>query len=359
MPYKVLINKAEGLDMATVDVTVMGAGVFGLSVAYACLLRGAKVKVIDPAGVGTGASGGIIGALAPHVPEQWNEKKAFQLDSLLMQAAFWKQVGVQSGQPTGYARNGRLQPLADLAAVDLAKTRAQGAQSLWQGQASWDVIKAPTAQWTPPSPSGLVVFDTLSALVHPRQATLALGKAVIALGGLIDTIGMPQGKIVWATGWAGLENMTAQHHRLVGSGVKGQGALLEFNASGLPQLYADTLHIIPHNDGTVAIGGTTEREFDDPIGTDQRLEDIVTRARRAVPILADAPIIMRWAGVRPRSRSRAPMLGIHPFIPDAFVANGGFKIGFGMAPKTGEVMADLILEGRDTIPDDFKPARSL
>ena len=75
--------------MATVDVTVMGAGVFGLSVAYACLLRGAKVQVIDPAGVGTGASGGIIGALAPHVPEQWNPKKAFQLDSLLMQGAFW------------------------------------------------------------------------------------------------------------------------------------------------------------------------------------------------------------------------------------------------------------------------------
>ncbi len=93
--------------MATVDVTVMGAGVFGLSVAYACLLRGAKVQVIDPAGVGTGASGGIIGALAPHVPEQWNPKKAFQLDSLLMQGAFWEQVGARSGMPAGYARNGR------------------------------------------------------------------------------------------------------------------------------------------------------------------------------------------------------------------------------------------------------------
>ena len=345
--------------MATVDVTVMGAGVFGLSVAYACLLRGAKVQVIDPAGVGTGASGGIIGALAPHVPEQWNPKKAFQLDSLLMQGAFWEQVGVLSGLPAGYARNGRLQPLADAAAVDLAQSRAQGANTLWQGQATWDVIPVPTVEWAPPSPSGQVVFDTLSALIHPRQATLALAAAVTALGGRIDLEGAPQGKVVWATGWAGLDDMTTQHHRLIGSGIKGQGALLDFDARGLPQLYADTLHIIPHNDGTVAVGGTTEREFDDPFGTDAQLEDIIARVRRAVPVLADAPIIERWAGLRPRSRSRAPMLGVHPFIKDAYVANGGFKIGFGMAPKAGEVMADLILDDRDTIPDDFKPGRSL
>ena len=42
--------------MATVDVTVRGAGIFGLSVAWACAQRGAKVQVIDPGGVAAGAS---------------------------------------------------------------------------------------------------------------------------------------------------------------------------------------------------------------------------------------------------------------------------------------------------------------
>ena len=87
--------------MATVDVTVMGAGVFGLSVAYACALRGAHVRVIDPNGVAAGASGGIVGALAPHVPEKWGVKKAFQLESLLMQADFWAGVTELSGLATG------------------------------------------------------------------------------------------------------------------------------------------------------------------------------------------------------------------------------------------------------------------
>ena len=53
------------------------------------------------------------------------------------------------------------------------------------------------------------------------------------------------------------------------------------------------------------------------------------------------------------------MLGAYPSRTGHFIANGGFKIGFGMAPKIAEVMADLILEGRDTIPDAFRVATCL
>jgi glycine/D-amino acid oxidase-like deaminating enzyme len=45
--------------------------------------------------------------------------------------------------------------------------------------------------------------------------------------------------------------------------------------------------------------------------------------------------------------------------PDWFIANGGFKIGFGMAPKIGQVMAALILDGVDLIPDDFRANASM
>jgi glycine/D-amino acid oxidase-like deaminating enzyme len=82
-------------------------------------------------------------------------------------------------------------------------------------------------------------------------------------------------------------------------------------------------------------------------------------ARRLCPPLRDAPVIERWAGLRPRSRSRAPMLGAHPARPGAFIANGGFKIGFGMAPGVARMMADLLVDGRDTIPDAFRAEASL
>ncbi|MGB3280922.1 MAG: FAD-dependent oxidoreductase, partial [Pseudorhodobacter sp.] len=65
-------------------------------------------------------------------------------------------------------------------------------------------------------------------------------------------------------------------------------------------------------------------------------------------------LVERWAGLRPRSRSRAPMLGAWPGRPGHYIANGGFKIGFGMAPGLAECMADLVLDGQDRIPEDFR-----
>ncbi|EAR50537.1 oxidoreductase, FAD-binding [Oceanicola granulosus HTCC2516] len=335
--------------MATPDVTVKGAGVFGLAVAYACARRGARVRVIDPAGPAAGASGGIVGALAPHVPEHWNDKKAFQLESLLMGEDWWGGVAGLSGEDPGYARSGRLQPLADDAAVALAKTRATGAAALWQGAARWEVV-AGDGGWGVASPTGLFVHDTLSGRLFPRRATRALAAAVAMLGGEVVAEGAEAGAVVWATGWRGLAEVG-------GAGVKGQAARLALALPARrPQLFADGLHVIPHADGTVAIGSTSERDFAAPDTTDDRLDALVARARALVPALAGAPVVERWAGVRPRARSRAPLLGPHPARAGQFIANGGFKIGFGMAPLAGEAMADLVLEGRDgRIPAGFRP----
>ena len=51
--------------------------------------------------------------------------------------------------------------------------------------------------------------------------------------------------------------------------------------------------------------------------------------------------------------------GAAPAARGRFIANGGFKIGFGMAPMVGEVMADLMLDGTDRIPDGFRPEASM
>lgn len=344
-----------------VDITVKGAGIFGLSVAFACASRGARVRVIDREGVAAGASGGVVGALAPHTPENWNAKKAFQFDSLIMAEDFWARVAQLSGQSPGYLRSGRLQPVLDDRTLALAHARAESAKTLWQGKAGWSVVSSVDhLDWAPQSPTGYLIHDTLTARIHPRRATRALADAVIALGGEI-AVGEAdvEGKPVEATGYLGLLALSRKIGKSAGNGVKGQAVLLQFDANDRPQLFADALHIVPHEDGTVAIGSTSEREFEAPDSTDNQLDDVIIRALAAFPILEDAPILERWAGVRPRAKSRAPMLGVHPLDPNAFIANGGFKIGFGMAPKIGEVMADLILENRDTIPDDFKPEASL
>ena len=345
-------------EMTRCDVTVLGAGIFGLSIAWTCAQRGARVQVIDPNGVGAGSSGGIVGALAPHPPENWNDKKQFQFESLIMAERFWAEIEHASGLPTGYARSGRLQPIADEKALELARARHLSAQELWNGQAVWEIEEA-SGDWMPQSPTGLIIRDTLSARIHPRQACAALAEALGRAGVRIERESDPSGVVVHATGYLGLLEMAEQLQQPVGNGVKGQALLVQFDAAEHPQLFADSLHIIPHTDGTVAIGSTSERLWDRPASTDALIEDVHARALAAFPVLQGAPVIERWAGVRPRAKSRAPMLGAHPYLPDAFVANGGFKIGFGMAPKVGEVMADLILDCVDRIPESFRVSASL
>ncbi|MDU9004087.1 NAD(P)/FAD-dependent oxidoreductase [Sedimentitalea todarodis] len=344
-----------------VDVTIRGAGIFGLSIAWTCARRGASVQVVDPNGPASGASGGIVGALAPHVPENWNTKKAFQLESLLMAPDFWQDVEATGGVTAGYGRTGRLQPIADERALDLAQRRAVNAESLWQGQAVWTVRHAADlGPFAPSSATGQVIHDTLSARIHPRRACAALVAALGVRGVPILADAPDRGQIVHATGVDGLADLSHARGKSVGVGVKGQAALLRFDAGeDAPQLFVDGLHLIPHADGTLAIGSTSERDYDDARTTDALLDDVIERAVAAMPILHGVAVIERWAGIRPRAKSRAPMLGRWPDRPDHFIANGGFKIGFGMAPKVAQVMADLLLDGQDAIPEGFRVEASL
>ena len=337
------------------DITIMGAGAFGLSLALVCAERGARVHVIEKRHIGAGSSGGLVGALAPHVPENWNPKKAFQFDALRMAEGFWARVATLSAIDPGYARLGRVQPVTE-AALDLARARASNADALWQGFANWRVIRAQDAPGLPLiSPSGWVIHDTLSARIQPRRAGQALATAVQALGGRISVGDTPvaDGLTVWATGYEGLQDLSVALGRPIGSGVKGQSILLQHACANAPQIFANGLHIVPHADGTVAIGSTSEREFTDASSVDGQCDELLARARAVCPALQDAPVIDAWAGVRPRAKSRAPLLGPWPGREGHFVFNGGFKIGFAMAPILAGCMADLVLEGRDTIPEGF------
>ncbi len=341
------------------DLTIMGAGVFGLSLAFIAARRGARVRVIEKRAPGAGSSGGLVGALAPHVPENWNAKKAMQFDALRMAEGFWADVAATGGVDPGYARRGRVQPVPE-DRLELAQARGAQARDLWQGFAEWRVLRAHDAPGLPvAAPSGWVVHDTLSARLHPRRAVEALVAALAHLGATVENgETAPPGRTVWATGYEGLQALSRDLGREMGGGVKGQSLLLALPCPEAPQLFADGLHIVPHADGTVAIGSTSEREFADPSSTDAGCDALLRKARALCPALQAAPEIARWAGVRPRARTRAPLMGGWPGREGQYVFNGGFKIGFAMAPALAEVMADLLLDGVDRIPPEFRPAEA-
>ncbi|MFV0411596.1 MAG: NAD(P)/FAD-dependent oxidoreductase [Paracoccus sp. (in: a-proteobacteria)] len=340
------------------SITVIGAGIAGLSAAWEILRRGHHARVIEADRIGAGSSGGTVGALAPHAPDSWNQKKQIQLDSLLAARAFWADVAEAGGIDPGYARTGRVQAVA---AADLPKLRAriEGAGRHWQGAARmWLTEDRPGGPLVPESPDGWWLLDDLSARLSPRHAGAALAAAITAKGGEIVTgqSAAPEGMrvpAIWATGTPGLTMLGDDLGRKVGQGVKGQSASLAFAATGAPQVYAEGLHIVPHGDGTVGVGSTSENSFDHD-GVDAQLDAVIARARATCPALAGAEVLTRWAGIRPRARSRAPLLGPWPGREGQFVLNGGFKIGFGMAPVLAGMIADLVLDGRDAIPEGFR-----
>ena len=224
----------------------------------------------------------------------------------------------------------------------------------------WRVVQASGAPWQPASPTGLLIHDTLTARLNPRPALAALQKALrnrgvdIVFGDAVD-----DGPIVWATGTAGLEALTKDLGRKAGQGVKGQAVAVHlpgFDAQ--PQLFIDGLHIVPHADGTIAIGSSTENQWSD-LATDAQADALLAKARAALPILQSAPEVARWAGLRPRALSRGPLIGPWPGRPGHFIANGGFKIGFGTAPETARLICDLVLDGHADLPPEFLPPEFL
>ncbi|MFQ5439229.1 MAG: NAD(P)/FAD-dependent oxidoreductase, partial [Paracoccaceae bacterium] len=326
-----------------------------------------RVRVYEKRRVGGGASGGLVGALAPHTPDNWNEKKRLQFESLIRARSYWPEVDALSGLASGYGNTGRLVAIPDQRALELARARENSATEIWCGLADWRVVACGRfSGWEPPSRTGYLVHETLSARMSPLGATQSLARALEVIGGEIvigATTGRGADATVLATGYEGLLELSAELGRPVGKGVKGQALLLACDRRDQPQLFADGVHVIAHADGTVAIGSTSEIDWKVGSQTDKQLDDLHARAVELVPALAGARVLARRAGVRPRGNRRAPIIGAHPGRDRVFIANGGFRIGFGVAIRAAELLADLILTGSASfvqagiLPRSFKARR--
>lgn len=342
------------------NITVIGAGVYGLSCALALLKAGHGVRVLEKGRVGQGASGGLVGALSPHVPEDWNVRKQFQLEALLNGAEHWAEVERLSGLPSGYGRVGRYIPLDDAYEAQKAKARVESAKRLWPEAFGWAVLEAAPEIAPVAAPFG-VVHETLSARINPRLASAALAKAVQNLGGEIvehHAVSTVTGVNVIAAGVGSGPLLAPFLGEDKITGVKGQAALLSGGLpAGSPVIYGNGVYIIPHSDGTVAVGATSEKKYDAANTTDKLLEAVLAKAYAIVPNLRHAEVLERHAGLRPRAPKPEAMLG--QLDETTFVATGGFKTGLGNAHAIAEALVQIIGGKTPNIPKDLSPMHHL
>ncbi len=336
----------------------------GLWAAVHAERRGIDTLVVDAGRVGEGASGGLLGALMPHMPDRWSEKKQFQFDALVSLEAEIAALEVETGLSAGYRRSGRLIPLPKPHLKTIALSHSRDAERHWRAGDRcfyWHVLDRPDVDgWIEASTgeSGFV-HDTLAARVAPRSLVAALiaflrrAKHVRILEhAMVADLDPDRGTAeingetiafrhcILAAGHQSfplLQALTPGLKQPLGQPVKGQAALLKADIDpALPTIFLDGLYVVAHEGGHAAIGSTSENRFDDPTSTDAQLDVLIETARVIVPTLRDAPVVERWAGLRPKAIDRDPMIGRHPDHRRLIALTGGFKVSFGLAHRLAE-----------------------
>jgi sarcosine oxidase subunit beta len=73
---------------------------------------------------------------------------------------------------------------------------------------------------------------------------------------------------------------------------------------------------------------------------------------KLVPILKEVHMVRQWAGLYNMSPDAQPILGEHPQLKGFYMSVGFSGHGFMLAPVTGKLIAELILDGKTSIPID-------
>jgi len=316
----------------TPDIVVIGAGLIGLAIALELNDRGAKVTVVDRRQSLAGASTAAAGMLAAGDPGNPPEVRALSRLSAERYPAFLGRIEALSGIAVPFQTHTTVQYLEDGSTQRLAEHSLDPRQLAAALRAA---VKATSIR---------LLEDTQIAAIDEegRGATIQLGG-----GEAIATRA-----VVYAAGAWTSEVMAALDGDLISiTPCKGQMLRVRLPFA-LDEVHrSERIYIVPRTSGpqagTALIGATVEDAgFDTAVHADD-LDALRALAAKLIPELAseaDAPMVESWAGLRPATPDRLPLVGACS-RPGQFIATGHYRNGILQAPGTALVMADLI-EGK-------------
>src|SRR3954463_6111271 len=334
------------------DVTVIGGGVIGLSVAWRAAQRGAQVTVFDRGALGDGASRVAAGLLAPLSEADAREPELLRagLESARRWPAFAEELGLGDAYRTCgtlyVARDAdeaealeRERALREELGVPVARLRGSEARKLEPGLA-------------PGIRAALDVPDDHA--VDPRALIAALVTACDAAGVTLrpntEAPTSPGGQVVLATGaWAGAPVRP----------VKGQILRLrDPDGPGLVDrvIRHEEFYLVPRGDGRYVLGATLEEKGFDTTVTAGAVRDLLQEAQLVVPGIDELVLEETAAGLRPGTPDNAPLIGLRS--DGVIVATGHYRNGILLAPLTADAVAALLAgEEPPAAARAFAPAR--
>jgi glycine oxidase len=365
------------------DVVVIGGGIIGLSIARALAKRKVKVRILEAGEPGQGASTAAAGMLAPQYEAAGGQAELLQLclKSNEIYPSFCAELLEESGINPGYSGQGALCPAFSeseswkIVAFEAAQRKA----GLPAEALSPEEVLRLEPNLSPECRGAL--FLPRDHRVHTRRLFSALLKATQQAGVKIEThtgvtsLAIKRNKIegaqtasklfscgcvVLAAGaWSGTLENRKYLPALPVRPVKGE--IVQLSAppgqSLTHSLIASRCYIVPRDDGSLLVGATeVEAGFDTTV-TAGAITDLLSAAAEAMPGVSSFPFHTAWAGLRPTTPDRLPLLG--PYGPEGLiVATGHYRKGILLAPLTGELIAELITSGEAAIPlDPFSPSR--
>lgn len=121
--------------------------------------------------------------------------------------------------------------------------------------------------------------------------------------------------------------------------------------------YGKELYLVPRGD-QLLVGVTTEPRIMDEDFTEFGEQAIRNFLKEGFPSLANQPILESWAGIRPRTPDRLPLLGAVNPAGNVLICSGHYKSGIGMAPLSADwISAYLAGEELPIHVPEFDPLR--
>ncbi|HET6342401.1 MAG TPA: glycine oxidase ThiO [Gemmatimonadota bacterium] len=100
-------------------------------------------------------------------------------------------------------------------------------------------------------------------------------------------------------------------------------------------------YCVPRDDGRIVIGATVEERGYDARVSRVEVDALIAAAGDVVAGLAEAPVVERWAGLRPGTPDSLPVVGADPELEGLLYATGHYRNGILLAPLTAACLAAL------------------
>jgi len=365
----------------TPDVIIVGGGIIGCAIGFFLAKAGARPLILDRGKVGGEASSGAAGMLTA---QAHTDEPDLLFDLKLASRALYEPLAEELRQRTDldieYRKLGHLVPALTEQENDLVGTRVA-----WQAARGLPAVRL-TAQEArelepglSPAARGAGWFPE-DHHVNNTAVTQALASATLQLGGqvrvdctVVDV--MREGERV--TGVRTLEETISadtvilcagawsrQFERAAGLPLpiipaKGQIVVARLATPALQHVvYGTEAYAIPRPSGEHIIGSTVEYVGYDKRVTVEGVAGILARMTALAPALREAEMVASWACLRPAAPDGLPVLGPIPGRRGLLAATGHFRNGILLAPITGKLMAELVTDGKSSIPlEPFRPDR--